>query len=312
MNLNRRAAKVASRLVRDADFFGARSSQTPSGATVVDCGIEAPGGFAAGLALARICMGGLGSAALVPNPFTELPGPAIRVATDRPLEACMASQYAGWKLQTPNFFAMGSGPMRALGSKEKLLDEYDLRESSNVAVGVLESRTLPGDDVVTQIAEACGVSPREVTLLVAPTASVSGAIQIAARSVETAMHKLETLGIDLRIVKHGYGVAPLPSIGTNDLVALGRTNDSILYGADVTLWVDCEDAAIADFGPRVPSESSRDHGEPFGKLFDRYDRDFYKIDPNLFSPAIARFVNLRSGRAFSFGTSRPDLLVYDA
>jgi methenyltetrahydromethanopterin cyclohydrolase len=126
------------------------------------------------------------------------------------------------------------------------------------------------------------------------------------------MHKLETLGIDLRIVQHGFGVAPLPPIGSNDLMALGRTNDAILYGADVTLWVDCEDGLIADFGPQVPSESSRDYGEPFGKLFDRYDRDFYKIDPNLFSPAVVRFVNLQSGTSFSFGTLRPDLLVYDA
>jgi methenyltetrahydromethanopterin cyclohydrolase len=223
----------------------------------------------------------------------------------------MASQYAGWKLQAPGFFAMGSGPMRALGSKEKLLEEYELRESSNVAIGVLESRKLPSEEVIRQVAEACRVSPHVVTLLVAPTASLAGAIQVVARSVETTMHKLETLGIDLRIVRHGFGVAPLPPVGTNDLIALGRTNDAILYGADVTLWVDCEDAAIVDFGPRVPSESSRDYGEPFGTLFDRYDRDFYKIDPNLFSPAVVRFVNLRSGKSFSFGTLRPDLLVQD-
>lgn len=308
MNLNRRAARIASRLIRDADFFGVRPTTLASGATVVDCGIDAPGGFAAGLALARICLGGLASAALVPNPLPNLHGAAIRVATDRPLEACMASQYAGWKLQAPGFFAMGSGPMRALGSNEKLLEEYELRESSNVAVGVLESRKLPSEEVVAQIAEACRVSPHVVTLLVAPTASIAGAIQIVARSVETTMHKLETLGVDLRIVKHGFGVAPLPPVGADDFVALGRTNDAILYGADVTLWVDCEDTLIADFGPRVPSESSRDYGEPFGKLFDRYDRDFYKIDPHLFSPAVVRFVNLRSGRTFSFGTLRPDLL----
>ncbi|HEV7281518.1 MAG TPA: methenyltetrahydromethanopterin cyclohydrolase [Pirellulaceae bacterium] len=312
MNLNRRAARIASRLVRDADFFGIRTSKTSSGATIVDCGVEAPGGFAAGLALARICLGGLGSAAVVPSPYPDLPGPAVRVATDRPLQACMASQYAGWKLQAPGFFAMGSGPMRTLGSQEKLFDEYDLRESSSVAVGVLESRKLPGEEVVAQIADACKLSPSDVMLLVAPTASVAGALQVVARSVETTMHKLETLGVDLRIVRHGYGVAPLPAVGTNDLVALGRTNDAILYGADVTLWVDCDDALIAEFGPRVPSESSRDYGEPFGKLFDRYDRDFYKIDPHLFSPAVARFVNLQTGRTHSFGTLRPDLLVYDA
>lgn len=314
LNLNRRAARLVAKLLGDADLYGIRAARLDGGGTIVDCGIGAPdgtgapGGIGAGLVLARIAMGGLGSVTLDSHTSAGLSGPAVRVATDLPLAACMASQYAGWKLQAPGFFAMGSGPMRSLGSKESLLDRYELRETSDCAIGVLESRQAPGQALVDSVAEACQVPASETTLLVAPTASVAGTMQIVARSVETAMHKLDALGVDLRIVRHGYGVAPLPAVGGDDLGALGRTNDAILYGADVTLWVDCDDSQIEEFGPRVPSSASRDYGEPFAKLFDRYDRDFYKIDPHLFSPALVRFVNLRSGQTSAFGKLRPDLL----
>jgi methenyltetrahydromethanopterin cyclohydrolase len=145
-------------------------------------------------------------------------------------------------------------------------------------------------------------------LLCAPAASIAGAVQVVARSLETALHKLHELKFDLTQVVTGYGVAPLPPIAKDDIEAIGRPNDAILYGGQVTLWVRGDDNELAALGPKVPSSSSRDHGEPFAVLFERNGRDFYKLDPLLFSPAVLCFHNLNSGRSHTFGRLAVDVL----
>jgi methenyltetrahydromethanopterin cyclohydrolase len=147
-----------------------------------------------------------------------------------------------------------------------------------------------------------------LTLLIAPTASIAGTIQVVARSVETALHKLLELGYDLRQVVSAYGHAPLPPIAKDDFAAIGRTNDAILYGGEVTLWVRGKDETLLSVGPKAPSCTSRDHGRPFAEIFAHYDHDFYKIDPHLFSPAVVNFYNLDTGKAHRFGHTLPRVI----
>ncbi len=253
-------------------------------------------------------MSGLGRVDLVPAVAELVSGLAIIVVTDHPVAGCMASQYAGWQIAREGFFAMGSGPMRAAAGKEPLLDKIGFREQPEVAVGILESRKFPPDEVCQDIARACGVAPEKLTLAVAPTASLAGSVQIVARSVETALHKLSELGFDLARVASGAGLAPLPPVSANDLQAIGRTNDAILYGGEVTLWVRGDDASLEAVGPRVPSGASPDYGQPFAAIFERYGRDFYKIDPHLFSPAVVTLANLDTGNAFRFGHTLPRVI----
>jgi methenyltetrahydromethanopterin cyclohydrolase len=158
------------------------------------------------------------------------------------------------------------------------------------------------------VAEMCGLASDRLTLLVAPTASQAGTVQIVARSVETALHKLLELGYDVRRVESGLGIAPLPPVAGDDLAAIGRTNDAILYGAEVTLWVRDSDDALAAVGPQVPSCASADHGRTFAEIFADYGHDFYKIDPLLFSPAVVTLINLSSGRVHRFGRLEPELV----
>jgi methenyltetrahydromethanopterin cyclohydrolase len=220
----------------------------------------------------------------------------------------MASQYAGWKLEHGKFFAMGSGPMRALSRKEALFDTIGHIERADVAVGVLECRKPPPPELCDRIAADCGVSPSHLVLCVAPTASQAGTIQIVARSIETALHKLHEMGFDISHVQSAFGTAPLPPIAADDLAAIGRTNDAVLYGAEVTLWVRGDDESVSAAGPRVPSSASPDFGEPFATIFERYGRDFYKIDPHLFSPATVTFCNLDTGQTHRFGNVSPEVI----
>lgn len=310
-HLNRRAQRRLEAALAQADVLQIAQRSSAGGranATVVDFGVEARGGLAAGCVLAEICLAGLGQVQLVPDAHEYGTGLTVLVTTDHPLAACMAAQYAGWQIGGDGFFAMGSGPMRAAAAKEPLFAKIGHTERPDVAVGVLECRQFPSAEVCEKLAAACGVAVDQLSLCVAPTASQAGGVQVVARSVETALHKLHELGFDLTRIESGAGSAPLPPVAKNDLRAIGRTNDAVLYGGEVTLWVRGDDDSLEQIGPRVPSQDSKDHGRPFYEIFERYDRDFYKIDPHLFSPAVVRFVNLDTGRRWRFGRVEPDVL----
>lgn len=308
MDLNANAARLCDALCEDAARIHAHVELRPGGTRVIDLGVASRGGLEAGRRLAEICLADLGTVSFVPASRELGGGLAVVVTTDWPVEACMASQYAGWQIAVGKFFAMGSGPMRAASGKEKLFDAIGCRETPSVAVGVLESRKLPPAEVIDYIVQETHVPPAGLTLLVAPTASQAGAIQIVARSIETALHKLHELGFDLARIESAAGAAPLPPIAKDDLAGIGRTNDAILYGGEVRLWVRGDDATLEAIGPRIPSSASSDHGRPFAEIFTRYDRDFYRIDPLLFSPAVIELVNLDTGRSWRFGQTMPDVI----
>jgi methenyltetrahydromethanopterin cyclohydrolase len=309
VNLNRHAAILFERLVADAHELRIAAIDRADGGRTLDLGINAPGGLEAGRRLAELCLAGLGRVVFVPATWPAGPGLAVQVHTDHPLLACLAAQYAGWRIGGNGYFAMGSGPMRAAAAKEPLFQALGHSEHPEHAVGVLESRHLPPAEVCRDIAFACGVAPSGLSLAVAPTASQAGTVQVVARSVETALHKLHELGFPVRRVESGYGTAPLPPVAANDLEAIGRTNDAILYGGKVTLFVRGDDDVLEALGPRVPSNASSDYGLPFAAVFERVGGDFYRIDPMLFSPAIVTFVNLDSGRTWRFGEVAADVLA---
>jgi methenyltetrahydromethanopterin cyclohydrolase len=145
-------------------------------------------------------------------------------------------------------------------------------------------------------------------MAVAPTASLAGGMQIVARSIETGLHKMDTLGFDVRKVVSAIGVAPLPPVAKSDMRAIGRTNDCVLYGAHARYTVRAEDDELASLAERLPSSSSADYGTPFYDIFKRYDNDFYKIDPMLFSPGEIWLTSATSGRTFHAGHLNPDVL----
>jgi len=308
LTLNERAQRLADHLAANAAAYRIEVSHTASGARILDCGIRAEGGLQAGLALARVCLAGQAETSLAPGDIAGIACPSVVVTTDHPVLACMASQYAGWQIAVGKFFAMGSGPMRAAYGKEELFEHIPGKEAAPVAVGVLETRKLPDDAVIEYLGQALNLPASKITLLAAPAASQAGNLQVVARSLETALHKLHELKFDLSQVVSGFGSAPLPPVAKDELNAIGRTNDAILYGARVTIWVRAEDDQLAQIGPKVPSCASPDYGAPFASIFARYEHDFYKIDPMLFSPAEIVLCNLKTGRSFAFGRTRGDVL----
>ena len=280
-----------------------------SGARVLDAGIQASGGLAAGRALAEICMGGLGHVRFMPITIGGETWSGVQVWTDHPAVSCMASQYAGWIINPDGFFAMGSGPIRAKARVEReLFAKLGYAEEALRGVLVLEGRAFPTDEVAAWVAAKAGVAPSAITFVVAPTASVAGGVQIVARVIETGLHKMDTLGFDVTRVVSASGTAPIPPVARNDLRAIGRTNDCILYGGQVRFLVDATDEELAALTERLPASTSPDYGTPFRDIFKRYDNDFYKIDPMLFSPAEVWLTSTSSGRTFHGGRLDPGVL----
>lgn len=308
MTLNERTHRLADHVAATASALRVDVQHTPAGARIIDCGVHAEGGLQAGLLLARICLAGQADVTLMPGEVNGVPCPQVQVVTDHPVQACLASQYAGWQIKAGKFFGMGSGPMRAAYGQEELFEHIPGRESPPAAVGVLETSTLPDDTVAEYLAVRLKLAIPKLTLLAARAASMAGTLQVVARSLETALHKLHELGFDLGQVMSGSGLAPLPPVAADDLGAVGRTNDAILYGGRVVVWVRADDQQLSEVGPKVPSRSSPDYGEPFAAIFERYHQDFYKIDPMLFSPAQIVFQNLRTGRSHTFGQPDPAIL----
>ena len=300
-SINERAVEIVRRMIADAAALELAVTRLPNGATVVDAGVEVPGSLEAGRLFAEICLGGLGKVCFCQLDFDGLGLPGVSVSVSHPPVACMAAQYAGWAVKKDKFFAMGSGPARALRRGEPFFERLDYRDQADVAVLALEGRKLPPEEASEKVADRCKVSPDHLYLMVAPTASLVGSVQVAARVVETGMHKMLEVGFDIDPVLAGFGTCPLAPIAGDDLQAIGRTNDAVLYGGRAWYTVQMDDAQIEQTIELLPSSASRDYGTSFYDLFQRYDGDFYKIDPLLFSPAEVHINNVRSGHTFHAG-----------
>jgi methenyltetrahydromethanopterin cyclohydrolase len=309
LRMNEAASEIADGMADQADILRIKAYRLPNGARVIDAGVEVDGGIEAGLAISEICMGGLGNVTTTPVQIAGQSYPGLLVWTDHPAVSCMASQYAGWAISVGKFFAMGSGPLRAHARVEhELFEKLGYEERADEGVLVLETRTLPTDEVVAWVADKARLQTSQLTFVVAPTASLAGGVQISARIVETGLHKMEALGFDVRRVISAIGTAPLPAVAKNDLRAIGRTNDCILYGGQARFTVRGGDAELEKLAAQVPASASRDYGTPFYDIFQRYGGDFYKIDPLLFSPGEVWLTSTETGRTFHAGRLNAEVL----
>ncbi len=314
ISVNARARRALDALLADAAALRLGIVRGANGETLVDAGAAARGGIAAGQRIAEICMGGLGEvrigsdAALPHWPF------AVTVRSSQPVLACLASQYAGWSLshgEKPDaYVALGSGPARALARREKLFAEIGYADTAADAVLVVESARPPPPPLLAQIAADCGVAPARLAVLFAPTQSLAGSVQVVARVLEVALHKLHELGFPLERVIDGMGAAPLPPPHPDFVTAMGRTNDAIIFGGRVHLYVTGAAAEARALCDALPASASRDYGRPFAEIFRAAHGDFYAIDRSLFSPGEAIVTAIDSGETFRAG--KLDAALLDA
>ena len=312
-SLHQTALPLLQRLIGAAAALRIGVEHLENGATIVDAGITHTGGLEAGRLIAELCLGGLGSVSLVTGGQAERWPLTVHVHATNPVLACLGSQYAGWSLAHGEgksaFHALGSGPGRALAIKEPLFEELGYRDEARQTCLVLEVDNLPPKPLIEKIVRDCGLeSAEDLTLVLTPTRSLAGSVQIVARVLEVAMHKVHELGFPLAHIVDGTGSAPLPPPASDFVQAMGRTNDAILFGGQVQLYVSGPEDAARELAAQLPSSASRDYGRPFAEVFKAYNYDFFQIDPMLFSPARVIVTALESGRSFHAGHLDLDLL----
>ncbi|MBS7644366.1 methenyltetrahydromethanopterin cyclohydrolase [Candidatus Bathyarchaeota archaeon] len=303
LSVNRNALAVLRRLIERQVEFNVNVKSLASGTTFIDAGINSKGGFLAGKLITEICLGGYGKANLSSITYGDMKLPSIFVATDYPAIATLGSQFAGWKISVGKYFAMGSGPARALALKPKeLFEKIGYRDESDVAVILLETTEEPPPEAAEFIAKECNVAADKLYIIATPTSSIAGSVQISGRVVETGLHKLTEVGLDPKCVLYGCGSAPIAPVHPKFAKAMGRTNDMILYGGSTMYIVDYEsDEELREITEKVPSSTSKDYGKPFAEVFKEAGYDFYKIDPGLFAPASITVNNIRTGTVFKAG-----------
>lgn len=312
VSVNSRAAPLVVRLVEDADALKIGVARGALGETLIDAGSRHVGSVAAGLRIAEICMGGLGTVQLLPSVTTPRWPWSVATRTANPVIACLGSQYAGWRLAhgegAEAFFALGSGPARALARREPLFESLGYSDRADHAVLVLESGQPPPTAIVAEVAADCGVPPESLTIIYAPTQSLAGGTQIIARALEVALHKAHELKFPLDRIVEGLGKAPLCPPHPDFVTAMGRTNDAIIYAGQVQLFVRGPADDARTLAERLPAETSRDYGRPFADIFKSFKGDFYAIDPMLFSPAEVIVTAIETGESFHAGRINLDLL----
>jgi methenyltetrahydromethanopterin cyclohydrolase len=302
LSINKLAHRLFQELQGDPEYYGVAVERLPSGATVIDTGLEAPGGYEAGLMTTRIAMGGAGTAELGYADFDGLKLPTVVVSTDHPAVALFGAQLAGWRIKPEGYTADGSGPARALALKpKKVFQKIEYKDEADVAVLLLETDEKPPDSAARFVAEACGVKPENVCLLLTTTTSMAGVVQISGRIVETGLFRLDVLGLDLKRVRYGVGYAPIMPVHTDHGKAMGRAEDALTYGGVTSYVVDEEEGVLKEMAEKAPSTNCKDYGKTSYEIYKAVDFDFTQIDPALFAPAVVTLTCARTGASFTCG-----------
>lgn len=306
-SVNARAARVVESIVADADALRISVTTGSLGERLIDVGAETVGCLEAGRRLGEVCMGGLGTVA-----FTQSSGLAkwplgVEVSSTNPVVSCLGSQYAGWTItdDASGFFALGSGPARALSRVEELYKELGYVDHCKEGTLVIEGEKAPPAAVIEKVAKACNIEPSKLTVIFAPTWSLAGTVQIAARVLEVAIHKAHALHFDLANILDGTGTTPIAPPVPDFVQAMGRTNDAIIYGGTVHLFVKGKDDEAKRLADGLPSSTCSIYGKPFAEIFSDVNGDFYKIDAMLFSPAKVIVSNVETGKTFHAGDLDP-------
>lgn len=309
-SVNKLTQPLVQELIDNADKYRLGIQQLENGCTIIDAGIDAPGGLEAGRIITEICMGGMGTVSLSQSSYTDNWPLTINVHSTNPVLACLGSQYAGWSMSHEKYYALGSGPARAMARKEKdgvdvpveeLYKELDYSDSADSTALVIENDKIPPVEIIEKVASACGVSADKLTIIVTPTSSLAGAVQVVGRVLEVALHKAHELHFPLENIVDGSGSAPVCPPHPDFVKAMGRTNDAILFAGQVHIFVKGSDEAAEKLAKELPSSTSKDYGKPFAEIFKAYEYDFFKVDGMLFSPASVIVTAVESGKSFRAG-----------
>lgn len=312
ISLNKNVMPMVYDLIERAEALGCRYIKLSNGANVIDMGVDMPGGWEAARLFTEINMAGLGTCQYCDYTLSEtFSVPAVEVYCDNPILGCLASQIAGYPLGSGHFAAIGSGPARAQAAlKEDHCFLYtDYRDQHDDVVLGVQANQLPDEAMAERVAKDCRVEPENVYMLAHSTTCIVASVQVSARIMEQTINKMIAKKFDLDTILFSRGLCVVAPVSDDQDDAMGRINDSLLYGGKSEFWVRWEDDKIEAIIPQLVTESSKDYGILFKELFLKAERDFYKMDLDIHSPAEVTIYNVATGNVFHAGSIRNDLMI---
>ncbi len=309
LSINVKALAIVQQILEMNEELGCSVKELENGSTVIDAGINVEGSIELGRLISEICLGGLGAVRLSDTHIDDMTIPVVVTSTKQPKIASMASQLAGWAIRKADFFALGSGPARALARVEEIFSDLGYSDDSQHGVIMLETRTSPSEDITNYIAKKCSISPSSLFCIVAPTASIVGSVHIASRVISAGIQRLHALGFALDKIRTAHGTCPIAPVTENDTLAMRVTNDCIINGGRVFCHVRSDESEnLGDLAKEVPSSEVRNHGLSFEEVFVKAELDFYDVDNRLLSPAEITLNDITSGDIYRAGGINPEPL----
>lgn len=310
LSINREAMKIVHKIMEAPEAIGVEVSRLSNGTTILDMGLKARGGWVAGKYYTLISLGGIGEVTFEDFPVGKYNLHGVRVLVDLPMEACLGSQIAGWRLEAKKDAPIGAGPARALNKNpDHYMDLITYRDHYHEGVLAIQTPVPITVETADAIAKSCGIEPENLYILVAASASLATAIQVSARIIEQTLHRLDEEGFDVNAVKLAEGYGVIPPLSNNEIQAFGWINDALLYGGISTLHVESTDEAIDAVIQRIVSSASSAFGRPFVEIYEEAGRDFYNIPLDLHSPAAVQINNMTTGHTFRAGGIAYDVLL---
>ncbi|MCD7781711.1 MAG: methenyltetrahydromethanopterin cyclohydrolase [Methanosphaera sp.] len=305
-SMNIAAKKIVDKIVQDSEKLKVIPSTLDNGTTVIDCGVNAKGSIKGGELFTKVALGGISDVGIsIPGDLSDIMAmPAVKVKTDFPALSTLGSQKAGWKIDVDNYYAIGSGPAQTHKFPDnEIYKMTNYKEDSNIAVITLEADSLPSVEVADYIASECGVEAENLSILVAPTSSLVGSIQISGRTLETGIYKMyEIMDFDITKITYAAGITPITPVDPDSVKAMGKTNDAIIFGGRAYYYIEPdENEDLEELATNLPSSASDKYGKNFIELFKEADYEFYNMPKDIFAPAQVIVNDMVTGQIFHTG-----------
>lgn len=309
-SLNQAVRPLVQRLIDHRGEYRIEVRTLPCGTLVIDVGLEAPGSYEASRLNAQIMTGGTGELSYGSWDLVGPHLPCIDISISDIELGCIASQIAGLKIPIGSQLGIGSGPGRALAASDDdhCIGYTSYRDESDYAVLTVQTEVPCDEQAALWCARACGVDPRQLVLIEHSTCSLAASVQVSARIIEQSVNRMLVTGFDTSLISESWGRCILAPVADDELKAFGRINDCLLYGGYSLFTVDCEDSLIEAKIDALVTSDCADYGTLFAELYERAGRSFYAMDNAIHSPAMVQITNRRTGRFFSAGSLRADLL----
>jgi len=301
--------KIVNELIDHQEEYRIKVEKLSCGATIIDTGLEAAGGYLTGLKLTEICLGGLANCWLTYQTYGDIELPTIVVATDHPALSLLGCQLAGWMVKVGSFFAPSSGPARALSLKpKKVFEKIGYKDEHSEAVIVMETNKKPTDEVAQKVAADCKVDPKNLYMVLTTTASMAGSVQVSGRVVETGLYRLEFLGLNPNKVVFASGSAPImpphPDVG----ISTAKEEDALLYGGVGSYVIDEEEAKLQEYATKAPATAWPDYGKTSYEALKAVSFDWSKLDPSFFTIGKLMLTSKKTGKTYIGGKVNPEML----